>query len=101
MAEYMLENILPKSVVAELKVNPNMNYLNKSYEDVTICLIECIDKDHNPISQDGDTTKLVQVLDRIFSIYDQLADANGVDRVKTVMSCYIASTGLPKANPLH
>lgn len=44
---------------------------------------------------------LVKVLNRMFTVFDQLAEANGVDRIKTDGSCYISCCGVPKENDQH
>merc|ERR1711871_1752500 len=45
-------------------------------------------------STDLDPLHLVRILDWMFSMHDQLAVRLGIDKIKTLGDCYVASTGL-------
>jgi class 3 adenylate cyclase len=45
--------------------------------------------------------ELLDLLDRIFSTFDQLADAHGLEKVKTIGDAYMAVGGALAASPDH
>lgn len=44
---------------------------------------------------------LVDLLNKMFHVFDSLATQHGVEKIKTIGDCYMAATGLPKENPYH
>ena len=52
-------------------------------------------------SSDMDPMDLVLVLNEMFSMHDTLATRLGVDKIKTLGDCYVASTGLLAPLPNH
>ena len=45
--------------------------------------------------------ELVALLDQIFSAFDRLADAEGVEKIKTIGDAYMVAGGLPEPRPDH
>ena len=45
--------------------------------------------------------ELVALLDEIFSAFDRLADAEGVEKIKTIGDAYMVAGGLPEPRPDH
>ena len=48
-----------------------------------------------------DASQLVDLLDDIFSAFDHLANAYGVEKIKTIGDAYMAAAGLPIAREDH
>ena len=45
--------------------------------------------------------RAVALLDRIFSAFDRLADAEGVEKIRTIGDAYMVARGLPEPRPDH
>ena len=45
--------------------------------------------------------ELVALLDRIFTAFDHVADAHGVEKIKTIGDAYMVAGGLPEPRPDH
>jgi class 3 adenylate cyclase len=45
--------------------------------------------------------ELPALLDKIFSAFDRLADAEGVEKIKTIGDAYMVACGLPELRPDH
>lgn len=105
--DYLLQSMLPKSVLAELKqalfenqgMNKEITIPAHTYPDVTILVAQ--EKTLSDSLDGVDAMALVKVLNHMFTIFDNCADANGVDRIKTNGSTYIACSGAPKKNKDH
>ena len=45
--------------------------------------------------------EIVELLSRIFSAFDDLAEHYGLEKIKTIGDCYMAAAGLPVPRPDH
>jgi class 3 adenylate cyclase len=45
--------------------------------------------------------ELVETLNNIFSVFDELAQTLGVEKIKTIGDAYLAAAGLPEGRPDH
>ena len=54
-----------------------------------------------PLSAGKTPQALVELLNRIFSEFDALADAHGLEKIKTIGDAYMAVAGLPNPWPDH
>jgi len=46
-------------------------------------------------------TELVELLNKIFSVFDQLTQKHGIEKIKTIGDAYMVVGGLPTARPDH
>jgi adenylate cyclase len=52
-------------------------------------------------SQRSTPAQIVQVLDELFSAFDQLARRHGLEKIKTIGDAYMVAGGLPNPRPDH
>lgn len=93
----LLLSILPSTVANELKehgfVDPEL------YENVTIMFTDFVGFTRSTLRIAP--TELVKRLDTIFLRFDLIAEANDVERLKTIGDSYMAAGGLPLRNDSH
>jgi class 3 adenylate cyclase len=88
--ETLLENILPKETIAELKrdgvVTP------RTHDNVTIMF--CDVKDFTVIAERLPPDVLVSMLDLYFRRFDEIIAEHGLEKIKTIGDAYMAAGGL-------
>jgi len=96
-SESLLLNILPASVAARLKANPEA--IADSYGEVTVLFADIVD--FTPLSARLAAPELVRLLNQVFSAFDALADKYGLEKIKTIGDAYMVVGGLPDPHPSH
>jgi len=96
-SEALLHNILPRAVAARLKRDPNA--ITEVHADVTILFADIVD--FTPLSAHLGPTALVELLNRIFTRFDDLATRHGAEKIKTIGDAYMAVAGLPEPRADH
>ncbi len=90
--ESLLHNILPLEVAKELletgKASP------ARYDEVSILFSDF--KNFTNIVATIPTKKLIFELNEIFSEFDDIMEAEGIEKIQTVGDAYLAASGLPK-----
>ncbi len=96
-SEGLLLNILPETIVERLKDNPAT--IADAIENSTtlFCDIEGFTALSGQISPD----KLLSTLNIIFSEFDGLVDALGLEKIKTIGDAYMVASGLPLPRDDH
>ena len=56
---------------------------------------------HRILSEQLPPAELVAMLNRIFSMFDQLAEKHGLEKIKTIGDEYMAASGLPMPRADH
>ena len=104
-SEQLLLNILPKVIADQLKQNLwsfSNNALVKSngtaliaehFDEVTIMFADIVG--FTPLSARISPQELVNLLNEIFSTFDQLAQKHGLEKIKTIGDAYMVAGGLP------
>jgi adenylate cyclase len=69
------------------------------FPDVTVLFADLVDFTRR--SQASSPQQLVQVLDELFSAFDQLARRHGLEKIKTIGDAYMVAGGLPEPRPDH
>ena len=93
----LLRNILPAQVAHELK---ETGYTTPArFEEVTVLFSDF--KEFTNIVATIPTNKLVRELNDIFSQFDDIMEAEGVEKIQTVGDAYLAVGGLPIEVPDH
>ncbi len=87
----LLLNILPASIAEKLKRQAGI--IAERYEDVSILFADIVD--FTPLSAQLSPGDLVDFLNRIFSLFDELVDKHGLEKIKTVGDAYMVAGGLP------
>lgn len=96
-SERLLLNILPASIAERLKASGDA--IAEHCDGVTVLFADIAG--FTPLSANKTPRALVELLNRIFSEFDALADAYGLEKIKTIGDAYMAVAGLPEAWPDH
>ena len=96
-SERLLLNILPASIAARLKTSDEA--IADHSDDVTVLFADIVG--FTPLSARKTPQALVQLLDRIFTAFDTLAEVHGLEKIKTIGDAYMAAAGLPERRADH
>lgn len=96
-SERLLLNILPKPIAEKLK--QGWNTIADSFAEVTVLFADIVD--FTKLSSQVSPTDLVNLLNEIFSTFDQLAEQHGLEKIKTIGDAYMVVGGLPVPTPNH
>jgi class 3 adenylate cyclase len=95
--EALLLNILPGEIAARLKGGEHE--IADGYADVTVLFGDLVG--FTALSSRISAVELVDMLNGLFSRFDQAANDLGIEKIKTIGDCYMAVCGLPKRCPDH
>lgn len=96
-SEALLLNILPKQIADRLKHGATT--IADHYEGASILFADVVD--FTPMSAGMSPVDLVELLNEVFSYFDQVADEFGVEKIKTIGDCYMAASGVPHRRADH
>ena len=96
-SESLLLNVLPKQIAERLKQNTET--IADSFAQVTILFADIVG--FTKMSTRIPPTKLVALLNEIFSAFDELAISHGLEKIKTIGDAYMVVGGLPVERPDH
>ncbi len=96
-AEELLLNILPSPIAQRLKLAEST--IADSFAEVTVLFADLVD--FTKISAQIPPTQLVDLLNQIFSKFDQLSEKHGLEKIKTIGDAYMVVGGLPTLRPDH
>ena len=95
--EALLLNILPGEVASRLKSGEHE--IADSFADVTVLFADLVG--FTALSSGILAEELVDMLNGLFSRFDQIASELGIEKIKTIGDCYMAVCGLPTACTDH
>lgn len=95
--ESLLLNILPEPIVTRLKHEPGV--IADKFEKATILFADLVN--FTQISTTMSATKLVYLLNEIFSAFDGLSEKHGLEKIKTIGDAYMVAAGIPIERPDH
>jgi urea transport system substrate-binding protein len=95
--EELLLNILPAPIAERLKRAEST--IADNFADVTVLFADLVN--FTEISSQIPPTRLVDLLNKIFSEFDQLAENHGLEKIKTIGDAYMVVGGLPTTRPDH
>lgn len=90
-SENVLSNILPKSVAKKLSENPNIIIADK-HDFATILFSDIVG--FTKLSSTMNAAQVVTMLNDLFTLFDMRAEAEGVEKIKTIGDAYMAVCGL-------
>ena len=93
-AETLLCELLPRSVYEQLK-NGNM-VEPETYNNITICFSDIVG--FTKVSSLATPLEIVSLLNKLYFIFDEVADGHDVYKVATIGDAYMAVSGLPVRN---
>ena len=96
-SERLLLNILPAPIAERLKTSEES--IAEHAACVTVLFADLVG--FTELSARKTPQALVDLLNRVFSEFDALADAHGLEKIKTIGDAYMAVAGLPSPWPDH
>lgn len=96
-SEQLLLNILPRPIAERLK--EGQRTIADVFPDVTVLFADLVG--FTRMSEQLPPAELVAMLNRIFSMFDQLAEKHGLEKIKTIGDEYMAASGLPMPRADH
>ncbi|MCI5151337.1 MAG: hypothetical protein D3916_18470, partial [Candidatus Electrothrix sp. MAN1_4] len=91
-SESLLLNILPAPIAEQLKKNPGT--IVDAFPETTVLFSDIVG--FTKLSQIVTPDKLVNLLNNLFSRFDDLAENHGLEKIKTIGDAYMAAAGLPE-----
>jgi class 3 adenylate cyclase len=94
-SERLLLNVLPEEVATRLK--HGQETIADSYSEVTVLFADIVD--FTSLSARIEPQQLVSMLNRVFTIFDQLAEKYSLEKIKTIGDAYMLVSGLNGRQP--
>ena len=94
-AERLLLNVLPEAVANRLKLGQAT--IADSFAEVTVLFADIVD--FTSLSARISAEQLVEMLNQVFSAFDQLAEKHNVEKIKTIGDAYMIVSGLNGPHP--
>jgi class 3 adenylate cyclase len=88
----LLLNILPQVVIDQLK-DTSGRRIAQAFEDVTVIFVDAAGSTEQAARSSPDA--FAHALDELFSLFDEIADRHGLEKVKTIGDAYMAVAGAP------
>lgn len=100
----LLHNLLPAPVAdrlthAPLDASLTSHVVADSFASATILFADIAD--FTTLASYADPKVLVELLNQIFSCFDQLAETYGLEKIKTIGDAYMVAGGIPEFRPDH
>lgn len=93
-SENLLLNILPKEIAKELTAHPERT-IAKEYPNVTVLFTDIVG--FTKISGEMTAEEVVTMLNKMFTMFDERAQREGIEKIKTIGDAYMAAAGLTEA----
>ena len=90
-SESLLLNILPKEIAKELSEHPD-RIIAKEYPNVTVLFTDIVG--FTKLSGEMTAEEVVTMLNKMFSMFDERAQREGIEKIKTIGDAYMAAAGL-------
>ncbi|MFO1461783.1 MAG: adenylate/guanylate cyclase domain-containing protein [Verrucomicrobiota bacterium] len=95
--ERLLLNILPLPIAERLKAGAEL--IADHFDEVSVLFADLVG--FTELSSRRPAAEIVQILNELFSRFDQAADELGVEKIKTIGDAYMAVCGLPEPRADH
>ena len=96
-SERLLLNVLPASIAGRLKRSDEV--IADAHPEATVLFADLVG--FTPLAGTTPPDELVLMLDDVFSAWDELADAHGLEKIKTIGDAYMVVGGVPQPLPDH
>jgi class 3 adenylate cyclase len=96
-SERLLLNVLPRSIAARLKQGQQM--IADSFANATVLFADLVG--FTPLSRSLPPGELIDLLNDIFSRFDEMASDLGLEKIKTIGDAYMVVAGVPEPRPDH
>ena len=95
--ERLLLNILPEPIAQRLRDGEPL--IADAFEDVTLLFADIVE--FTRLSSTMSPPELVQVLNEVFTVFDELVEHYGLEKVKTIGDAYMVVGGMPERSDDH
>jgi adenylate cyclase len=95
--EQLLLNVLPASIAEQLKKAEGI--IAERLDDVSVLFADIVG--FTALSARIGPAELIDMLNRLFSAFDDLVDRHGLEKIKTIGDAYMVAGGLPEPRPGH
>ena len=96
-AEDLLLNMLPGPIAARLKESSET--IADAYDEVTVLFADMVGS--TPLFADLDPAEAVDWLNEVFSMFDDLVEAYGLEKIRTIGDNYMVASGVPEPREDH
>ena len=96
-SEQLLLNVLPPSIATLLKDNDRT--IARHHGDASIMFADIVD--FTQLSATLPPGEVVEMLNGVFTKFDQLTEERGLEKIKTIGDSYMVAAGVPEARPDH
>lgn len=96
-SESLLLNVLPEPIADRLKDGETT--IADQFDEVTVMFADIVG--FTPYSAGVSPTELVDMLNRLFSEFDELTERYGLEKIKTIGDAYMVAAGLPAPRSDH
>lgn len=92
--EKLLLNILPQAIADELKRKPGT--IANRFDKITILFADIVD--FTLMSSRRSAVEIVEILNEVFSLFDNITERYGLEKIKTIGDSYMVAGGLKHTN---
>jgi adenylate cyclase len=96
-SDRLLLNVLPAPIAERLKAGEEL--IADRHEEVTVLFADVVG--FTPFAERTAPERVVELLNRVFTAFDQLVEQHGLEKIKTVGDAYMAAGGLPAPRADH
>jgi guanylate cyclase len=96
-ADGLLFNMLPRTIAARLKENPET--IADAYDTASILFADIVG--FTSLTDELNPTEMIDLLNRIYSHFDVLVEKHGVEKIRTIGDNYMVAAGVPSPRPDH
>jgi len=96
-SETLLLNILPKEIANILRNDPQT--IADHFEGASILFADVVG--FTPLSDSMTPYELVELLNEVFSVFDEFVEKYDLEKIKTIGDCYMVASGVPRPRPDH
>ena len=97
-SEQLLRNVLPEQIADRLREEPEQIIADR-FDEATVMFADIVG--FTKLARELSPEELVNVLNLIFSEFDQIGTDIGTEKIKTIGDAYMAVSGVPEPNETH
>ncbi|MCP4211322.1 MAG: adenylate/guanylate cyclase domain-containing protein [Halieaceae bacterium] len=97
-ANALLLNVLPSFIAERLKAAPDKTIADR-HQQVTVLFADIVG--FTPLSARLSAVKTVEVLNEIFTTFDEICERAGVEKIRTIGDGYMVASGAPISREDH
>jgi class 3 adenylate cyclase len=96
-SERLLLNVLPPAIAERLKRGESN--IAQGHADVTVMFADIVG--FTKMTEELSPVETVKILNDVFSMFDEIADKYGVEKIKTIGDAYMAAAGAETGAQIH